>query len=190
MAACFIAESSGPTDHTQSPLFSDTLHLSTTSSSDKYQLIQIHQWISSISNINSLNTTIVAHLNTALGSVNNKENYIKIDNEILNELSKNQQSSDSFGRQIIFKIDKKVFVESIDFYEKATDEVSAVMRVEFEIKDERNRAKWITVYETNTAMSAQCEKQLFSPKLPATSFKTDTIRVWIYGDVKILDGIG
>lgn len=67
MAAYFIPESSAVTDQTQSPLFSDTLDLSTSSTSEKDQLIQVHQWISTIRHIDSSNTNINSYLNSILG---------------------------------------------------------------------------------------------------------------------------
>lgn len=37
-------------------------------------------------------------------------------------------------QEIILKINKKVFIESIDFYQKATDSLSSIMKIQ--LKDE------------------------------------------------------
>ena len=48
----------------------------------------------------------------------------------------------------------------------------------------------MALYESKIATPVQSMNQLFSPKLLATSFKSDTIKISIQGDLNFLDGIG
>lgn len=50
-------------------------------------------------------------------------------------------------------------------------------------------AEWVEVYKAHIPIPVQSLLQLFSPKLLATSFKCDSIKLSLMGDVKMLDGI-
>lgn len=84
------------------------------------------------------------YLNKILGPLagDKKSTYTKLDNEVMEALAAIQQNQDDSSQsyhELILKIDKKVFIESIDFYQKATDEPSSIMKIS--INDETNTGK-------------------------------------------------
>lgn len=169
--------------------------LSSSDLSAKQSLVQLNQWISKIQNSAEIirhSPNNMTYLNSILGPVQNKEQYVCLDNrliEALIALEEDEQQMTENCLDIVFKIDKKVFIESIDFYQKATNTASSIMKIDLEIKEENYKTKWVNVYKARVPITVQSMHQFFSPKLMATSFKSDTVRVTLSGDVKSLDAI-
>ena len=121
------------------------------------QLVPVNQWISGIQNsaeIRRYAPENMNYLNSILGLINIffqkilfylcsffhykvpiavdvKESYIRLDNELMDVLSQfNDEHQGGSLQEIILKVNKKVFIESIDFYQKATDMPSSIMKIQ------------------------------------------------------------
>ncbi len=164
------------------------------------QLVPLSQWMSQIANrveISRINPPeTLNYLNSILGQLKTDKTHTKLDNEVLEALStiqqhQNEQTTPNHTanlKELIFKVNKKVFIESIDFYQKATDEASSIMKIQIELVNE-GRAKWLTIFETSIPLPVQSEHQLFTPKLKASSERSDTVRLLISGDLTHLEGV-
>jgi hypothetical protein len=74
---------------------------------------QINQWVSRISNFDAGSNDNLNYLNSILGPLkSNQEKYLRLDNEIIENIQDLAESAESSGQvtqQIIFKIDEKVY---------------------------------------------------------------------------------
>ena len=89
---------------------------------------KINQFVSKISNFDARSDENLNYLNSILGPLkSNHELYQRLDNESFEAIKAcgdTIESSGQISHQIIFKIDEKVFIESIDIYEKSCDNAS------------------------------------------------------------------
>lgn len=104
----------------------------TVESDSNPKLKKLNQWVSRISNFDARSNENLSYLNSILGPLKSDPNvFTRLDNELFEELAActEANSSSSVTQQIIFKIDEKVFIESIDFYEKACED-SSLLKIE------------------------------------------------------------
>ncbi len=160
------------------------------------QLVQLSQWMSQIVNrveISRYSVETLNHLNSILGKLKNDKTYTKLDNQVVEALAGILAEQDTSNqttdlKEVIFKLEKKVFIESIDFYQKTTSEPSSIMKIQMEVED-KGHTIWLTVFEASIPIPVQSDNQLFSPKLKASSGMSDTIKIFIRGDLTHLEGI-
>jgi hypothetical protein len=153
---------------------------------------QINQWVSKISNFDARSDENLNYLNSILGPLkSNHELYQRLDNESFEAIKAcgdTIESSGQISHQIIFKIDEKVFIESIDIYEKSCDNASLFKIEAKEIKPNKEEM-WHILFETDKSIPAQSSAQIFSPKLNQTNFKSDTIRITVSGNIRLIEAV-
>ncbi len=97
------------------------------------RLKHLDQWVTRFSNFAANTDENLNYLNSILGPLkSNPHSFLRLDNDALEAIlacSESSQPSDQITQQIIFKIDQKVFIESIDIYEKECEN-SSLLKIE------------------------------------------------------------
>jgi hypothetical protein len=108
----------------------------------------LSQWVTGIVNVESKSRDNLSYLNTILGPITeNLSHYNGSSSSAASDsdLETNQQANEAevkrgdgfFTHEIIFKINEKVFIESLNIYEKVVSD-SSILRIEaLEIDDKK-----------------------------------------------------
>ena len=117
--------------------------------SETKEFLPVSHWVTKFENTPGLNNDTINYLNSMMGPLkSNKENYVKLDNDVFEALQAvlSNETTPTNTCDIIFKIDEKIFIETIDIYEKSIDE-SSLLKIEAkQIKENNGFSKIIDFF--------------------------------------------
>lgn len=149
------------------------------------------QWVTSILNVESKSRDNLNYLNTILGPLENFNLYNRYNRgnndaeaESTTATSNRGSGAGFFTHEIIFKINEKVFIESLNIYEKVVAD-SSILKIEA-LQGNEN---WFLMWDTAEPLLSLSKAKIFTPNITPPAFKTDTIKLIISGSLHLIDAI-
>lgn len=165
-------------------------------------MIGVNQWVSKIVNVESKSNENLQHLQSVLGPIRKDvSSYeVSVDNNVSNDSeSEIDRTADEeasvlsaydgyFTHEIVFRIEERMFIESVTIYEKVCTH-SSLMRIDV-LNQDVSEPQWVTIWKTDQPLSSVKRPTAFVPNIEPTLFRTDTLKFIISGSLILIDGIG